>query len=607
MFHVEQLKMNKEYIYQKIKRLPLNAGVYQFLDKDGKLLYVGKAKNLKKRVSSYFTKNHNTSKLRVLVSKIVEIEHIIVESEQDALLLENNLIKKHQPRYNAQMKDDKTYPWICITSEPFPRVFMTRKKNHKQGTIFGPYPSVRVVRSLLDMLFTMYKIRSCKHNLSEKNIAMNKYKVCLEFHIGRCLGGCQGLQTEEIYQSEIDEVKKILAGSVHSLLNNIRQRMNNAAERFRFEEAHELKTKLDYLKKYQSKSIVASSVKGKLLVFSIVDSDNFSYINMLKVVDGAVVASRTLEVRKKMKEELNELLLSGMYELSGGTFSGYNEILLPFHVDFQIKEAIFRVPLKGDKKKLLKLSEKNALESLREKNIWREKKSKGAKEKTLLEQIKKDLRLSELPVHIECFDNSNIQGTNPVASCVVFRNAKPSKKDYRKFKIKTVQGANDFASMKEIVYRRYARLQKEKENLPQLVIIDGGKGQLSAAVEAITDLGLYKNIAILGIAKRLEELYFPNDTIPLYLDKRSETLRVLRHLRDEAHRFAISFHRNLRSKGAIKSALREIPGIGEKTEELLLRRFGSIKGIKKASFNELADIAGNARATKINSYIRKQK
>lgn len=595
--------MEKELVAYKVARLPSSAGVYQFYDEAGKLLYVGKAKDLKKRVSSYFSKKHDSSKLRVLVSKIRSVEHIVVGSEQDALLLENNLIKKHQPRYNAQMKDDKTYPWICVTDEPFPRVFMTRNKRLDVGTFFGPYPSVRLVRSLLDMLFAMYKIRSCRYSLSRENIERGKYKVCLDYHIGRCLGGCEKLQSQEDYDVGILEVKRILGGAVSSLLASLRSRIDEAANNLRFEEAHELKTKFEYLRRYQSKSVVAGSVKGRVLVFSFVDGEAFAYVNMLKVVDGAVVASRTLEVKKKLEEEPVNLLLSAMFELSRGQFSEYIEVLVPFDIDYAIEGSVFRVPLRGDKKHLVDLSKRNALESRRERQLLRQKKDKGGRQKTLLEQMKKDLRLADLPLHIECFDNSNIQGTNPVASCVVFRNARPFKKDYRKFKIKTVVGADDFASMREVVMRRYGRLRDEGQSLPQLVLIDGGKGQLSAAVSALKELALYGEIAVLGIAKRLEEIYFPEDTVPLYLDKRSETLRVLRQLRDEAHRFAISFHRNLRSKVAVQSVLRDIAGVGEKTEVALLDKFGSLEGVKMASLRQLSVVVGTAKAKIIKAFF----
>lgn len=603
MFHVEQLRVMDDFLKHKVASLPLLPGVYQFFDDAGKLLYVGKAKSLRKRVSSYFSKKHDRPKLRVLVSRIADVEHILVASEQDALLLENNLIKKHQPRYNAQMKDDKTYPWICVTNEPFPRIFMTRNRQMEEGTFYGPYSSVRLVRSLLELIFSMYKIRTCRHLLSEENVKKRKYKVCLEYHLERCLGGCEGLQSEVDYETSVSEVKKILSGSVSSLLVSLKEQMKIAAEKMLFEEAHLLKLRYDYLKYYQSKSVVASGVKGRLLVFSFVDGERFAYVNMLQVVEGAVVASRTLEVKKGIDEERDSLLVTAMFELAGGRFDSYLEVLVPFQLGVAFNEGVFRVPLKGDKYKLLQFSYKNAMESRRERQVLREKRNKGGRVKGLLEQVRKDLRLKVLPKHIECFDNSNIQGTNPVASCVVFRNGKPSKKEYRRFKIKTVVGADDFASMREIVGRRYKRLLASGEELPQLVLIDGGKGQLSAAVGALKEVGVYGDVAVVGIAKRLEELFFPEDTLPLYLDKRSETLRVLAHLRDEAHRFAVSFHRGLRSKNAVSSVLEEIEGVGAKTVSNLLKHFGSVAQIKNSSVADIAVVVGEKKAKRIKDYL----
>jgi len=584
-----------EHIKEIVTRLPEGPGVYQYLDKDGVIIYVGKAKNLKRRVSSYFTKYHDSAKLRILVRKINEIKHIVVDTEQDALLLENNLIKKHQPRYNALLKDDKSYPWVCIKSEPFPRVFSTRKFIRDGSTYFGPYTSGTTLKVVLDFIREVYPLRSCTLNLHPTQIAQNKYKVCLEYHIGNCLAPCIGQQTELEYHQNIQDIKDILKGNIAQVIKVFNERMLELSKSYRFEEAQKLKEKLSHLENYQSKSTIVSPTIHNVDVFSYVDDENSAYINFLKVVNGGIIQVHTIELKKRMEEDKEMLLLTAITEIRQRMMSSSREIIVPFELDFELENVKFLVPKIGDKKKLLDLSMRNAFYFKQESLKQRINKSPQRHTDRIMETMKKDLRLKQEPVHIEGFDNSNIQGTNPVASCVVFKLGKPSKRDYRHFNIKTVEGPNDFASMEEIIYRRYKRLIDEEQTLPQLIVIDGGKGQLGAAVNSLLKLDLIGKVAVIGIAKRLEEIYFPGDSVPIYLDKNSETLKVIQHIRNESHRFGITFHRNQRSKNFIKSELDEITGIGPKTVEQLLTTFKSVDAIKVLSLNQLEDTIGKSK------------
>jgi excinuclease ABC subunit C len=588
----------KEHIKSQLATLPKKPGVYQFFNKEGKIIYVGKAKSLKSRVSSYFNSDHTQSgKTRVMVKKIESLKTIIVATELDALLLENNLIKKYQPRYNILLKDDKTYPWICLKKERFPRVFSTRTLIKDGSEYFGPYASVKMMNTLLDLIRQLYFIRTCNFNLSEKNIEEGKFKVCLEYHIGKCLGPCEGKQTEEEYAQDIQEVRQILKGNIRQIIQTLKKKMAIYSEKLEFENAQAIKEKLEQLNRFQSKSTVVSPSIKNVDVFSIVSDANSGFVNYLRVIDGAIVQGHTLEFKKKLDEGEEDLLLSGILELRERFSSTAKEIIVPFKPAVQLKNTTWLVPQRGDKASLLELSERNARHNMieRHKHIAAVDPEKNTQR--ILTQIQQDLRLQELPTHIECFDNSNLQGTNPVAACVVFKDAKPSKKDYRHFNIKTVEGPDDFASMEEVVYRRYKRLLDEKQDLPQLIIIDGGKGQLSSAVKSLDELGLRGKITIIGIAKRLEEIYFPGDSLPIYIDKRSESLKVIQYLRNEAHRFGITFHRDKRSKAAIKSSLTDIKGIGFRTAQQLLWKFKSVKKIQEASLEELEE-AVNKKAAK---------
>lgn len=590
--------MTNASITLQISTLPDSPGVYQYYDKEGKLLYVGKAKNLKKRVSSYFTKNFDNNRTRVLVKKIVTIKHIVVSTETDALLLENNLIKTYKPRYNVMLKDDKSYPWICIKNERFPRVFSTRQVIRDGSEYYGPYTSMKTVHTLMDLIKGLYPLRTCTYDLSKKNIKAGKFKVCLEYHLGNCLGPCEGLFSEKDYMDNIEAIRNIVKGNFKESLNKFRNQMKRLAEDLKFEEAQRIKEKIDILENYQSKSTVVNPKINNVDVFSIISDEGYAYINFLQLSHGAIIRSHTLEIKKKLDEADEDLLLLSIVELRQRFNSLSKEIYVPFEVDLG-EDVKVHIPKLGDKKHILDLSERNA-------KYYRMERFKQAKivdperhEKRIMAQMKKDLRLSEEPRHIECFDNSNIQGTNPVAACVVFKNGKPSKKDYRKFNIKTVEGPDDFASMEEVVYRRYKRLLDEEQPLPQLIIIDGGKGQLSSALKSLDQLGLRGKIAIIGIAKRLEELFYPDDPVPLYLDKKSETLKIIQQLRNEAHRFGITFHRSKRSKQALDTELETIPGIGEKTIVELLGHFKSKKRIASASFEELTSVIGASRAKKL--------
>ncbi|MGO3706665.1 MAG: excinuclease ABC subunit UvrC [Mesonia hippocampi] len=589
----------------QLKTLPVSPGVYQYFDKDGKILYVGKAKNLKKRVSSYFTKKHDSKRIAILVKKIARIEHIVVNTETDALLLENNLIKKYQPRFNVLLKDDKTYPWLCIKNERFPRIFSTRRLLKDGSQYFGPYTSFKTISTLLDLIKDLYAIRTCNYDLASEKINSGKYKVCLEYHLGNCKGPCEDFQTEEEYNQQITHIKQILKGDFKDSLAKFREQMQAYAARMEFEDAQRIKEKIEVLEKYQAKSTVVNPKINNVDVFSIVSDEAFAYVNFLQISHGSIVRSHTIEFKKKLEETDKELLNLAVTEIRQRFHSLSREIYVPFKIT--VEEGVkITIPKLGDKKAILDLSTRNA-------RYYRQERFKQIKivdpdrhVNRLMAQMKKDLRLHEEPRHIECFDNSNIQGTNPVAACVVFKNGKPSKKDYRKFNIKTVEGPDDFASMEEVVYRRYRRLLDENEPLPQLIIIDGGKGQLSSALKALEQLDLRGKIAIIGIAKRLEELFYPEDKYPLYLDKKSETLKVIQHLRNEAHRFGITFHRNQRSKNALGTSLQEIPGVGEKTAVALLRQFRSVKNIEKASKEKLTTVVGAAKATQVYNYFRQE-
>ena len=595
-----------ESIELQLKTLPNAPGVYQYFDKDNKIIYVGKAKDLKKRVTSYFTKTQENGKTRVLVKKIVHIKHIVVNTETDALLLENNLIKKHKPRYNVLLKDDKSYPLICIKKERFPRVFMTRNVVKDGSEYFGPYTSVKTVRVLLDLIKDLYPLRNCSFDLSEKNIEEGKYKVCLEYHLKNCKGACEGLETVENYNESIKEIRNIVKGNFKESLERFQIIMHDFAAKMEFEEAQKVKEKVDLLSNYQAKSTIVNPSINNVDVFSIISDETHGYVNFLKISNGSIIQSHTTEIKKKLEESDKELLELFIVEIRQRFHSQSPEIYVPFEVDLGENIKV-TVPKLGDKKRIVELSERNA-------KYYRQEQFKQIKivdperhVNRIMLQMKKDLRLSEEPKHIECFDNSNMQGTNPVAACVVFKDGKPSKKDYRHFNIKTVEGPDDFASMEEVVYRRYSRLLSENESLPQLIVIDGGKGQLSSALKSLDVLGLRGKIAIIGIAKRLEEIYYPGDSIPMYLNKKSETLKIIQYLRNEAHRFGITFHRNKRSKSAIQSELEQIPDIGTQTITTLLSRFKSAKRVKEATFEEIQEAIGNSRAEKVYEYYHPKK
>ncbi len=590
----------------QLQTLPKEPGVYQYFDRDDKIIYVGKAKNLKKRVTSYFTKKHDNGKTRVLVKNIVRIKHIVVNTETDALLLENNLIKKYKPKYNVLLKDDKSYPWLCIKKERFPRVFLTRRVIKDGSEYFGPYTSVRTVRVLLDLIKELYSLRTCKYDLSHQNVNEGKYKVCLEYHLKNCKGACEGLETEAHYNESIKEIRNIIKGNFKESLDKFKEMMMTFAANMEFEEAQKIKEKLDRLGNYQAKSTIINPSINNVDVFSIISDDTHGYANFLKISNGSIIQSHTTEIKKKLDESDKELLELFIIEIRQRFNSQSPEIYVPFKVNIG-EDIKVTIPVLGDKRRIVELSERNAKYSRMEQFKQMKIVDPDRHVKRIMAQMKKDLRLKEEPRHIECFDNSNIQGTNPVAACVVFRDGKPSKKEYRHYNIKTVVGPDDFASMEEVVFRRYKRLLAEDESLPQLIIVDGGKGQLSSGVKALEDLGLRGKIAIIGIAKRLEEIYYPDDPIPLYLDKKSETLKITQFLRNEAHRFGITFHRNKRSKSAIQSELEDIPNVGIQTITTLLRKFKSAKRVKEASFDEIKEVVGNARALKIHQFYHPKK
>lgn len=590
--------MSDPTVNVQISSLPSNPGVYQFYDLEGKILYVGKAKNLKKRVSSYFTKNHGYGKTKVMVKKIRTIRHIVVSTESDALLLENNLIKKYRPRYNVLLKDDKSYPWICIKNERFPRIFPTRKLIKDGSEYYGPYTSMKTVRTLLDLVNSLYPLRTCNYHLSEEKIHSGKYKACLEYHLGNCRAPCVGWQPEQEYHGQIAHIRNILKGNLKNSLQSFKVQMRHMAQNMEFENAQRIKEKIAILENYQARSTVVNPKINNVDVFTIISDETHGYVNFLQLSHGAIIRSHTLEIKKRLEETDEELLQLAITEIRQRFDSRSKEIYLPFPVIVQ-EDIKVTVPKLGDKKRILELSEHNA-------RFYRQDRFKQIKvtdparhAKRIMAQMRVDLRLSADPVHIECFDNSNIQGINPVAACVVFKNGRPSKKEYRKFNIKTVEGPDDFASMEEVVFRRYKRLVDEDAPLPQLIVIDGGKGQLSSALKSLGKLGLRGKVAIVGIAKRLEEIYFPEDPVPLYLDKKSETLKVIQQLRNEAHRFGITHHRNRRSKDAFDSELENIEGIGKKTAERLLKTFKSVKRIREATIESLAETVGMAKAKNI--------
>lgn len=583
------------YPVEDYHSLPDQPGVYKYYNVEQELIYVGKAKSLKKRVASYFVKSQGlNNKTRRMVREIKKIEITILDTEFDALLLENNLIKENQPRYNILLKDDKTYPYLILTKEHFPRLYPTRKYLPEQGIYYGPFASLKAMNNMLELIRSIFTIRTCRLDLSPEKIAEHKYKVCLEFHLGNCLGPCEGFQTEENYMVEIEQAKNVLKGNLGIAKNYFKNQMQEAATKLAFERAQYFKNKLDLLEKYQSKSLVANPSISDLDVFAIETDDKIAYVNFLKIINGAVVITKTVELKKKLDEPDQELLLTAIVRLREQFSSNAQEIIINIPLEEPVEGLNISVPKIGDKKKLIELSLKNAKYYKKEKLLA----SGDVQDKKfrVLKQLQADLSLKEMPDHIECFDNSNIQGTNPVASMVCFLNGKPAIKEYRHYHIKTVEGPNDFASMTEVVGRRYKRLLEEEKPLPKLIVIDGGKGQLSSAVEALHSLGIYGKVPIIGIAKRLEEIYFPEDQYPIHIDKKSESLRLLQKVRDEAHRFAITFHRNVRSKNAFGTQLTEIKGVGEQTAQTLLKHFKSVKKIKAASFEEVAAVIGTRKA-----------
>ena len=583
---------------EKISILPSTPGVYMYYDSEGNVIYVGKAKNLKRRVSSYFNRTHDSLRTNLLVRAIADMRYIVVPTEQDALNLENSMIKEYQPRYNVLLKDDKSYPWIVVTKEPYPRVFMTRKRIKDGAKYYGPYTDTASARTVLDLIRELYKLRSCRHLITPEYIAKGKGRLCLDYHLKRCGGPCTGMVSQEEYAASIERVKQILRGDMNELLDHLREEMTRLAEQLRFEEAHELKLKYDMVTRYTAKSVIVSQTIGDVDVFGIYDdgSQDF-YINYMHVRRGAVVSSITLEYKRRLDESAEQLLGYAMEEIRSELDITYEEVIAAMEPDVEMPGVTFIVPRRGDKQKLLEVSERNARQYKIDALKHMERHNPEERVNRLMERMKADFRLEVLPRHIECFDNSNIQGTNPVASCVVFRDGKPAKNDYRHFNIKTVVGPDDFATMKEVLTRRYTRLVNEGKELPQLIVVDGGKGQLSAAVEALEAMGLRGTIAVAGIAKRLEEIYFPGDSVPLYIDKNSETLRVVQHMRDEAHRFGITHHRNRRSKTQTVSALDSIKGIGEKTRTALLTKFRSLKRISEADLDDIAAVVGPAKAS----------
>jgi excinuclease ABC subunit C len=597
---------NINYLKSLVEVLPDDPGVYQFFDNKGEIIYIGKARNLKKRVTSYFSNAKlQNNKLRILVNRIADIKHIIVESESDALLLENNLIKKYQPRYNVQLKDDKSFPWICVKNEPFPRVFITRNIVRDGSLYYGPYTSVNMVRTLLELIRQLFPLRTCNYKLTPENIENQKFKVCLEYHMGNCKAPCVGYQNEINYNESIKFVHQILKGNIFQVIEHLKGMMADFAGEYKFEEAQLIKDKISILERYRSKSMIVNPNIDDIEVFSLAEKGSEAYVNFLRIIKGAIVQAQTFELKKKLDESENDLLSLAIVEIRGRMNSVAKEIIVPFKPDLKLERVKFIIPSRGEKKKLLELSERNAKFHMLEKSKQLELSKKETRSDRILSTVMKDLRLKDIPVHIECFDNSNIMGKNPAAACVVFKNAKPSKKDYRHFTIKTVIGPDDYASMEEIIYRRYKRILEEKESLPQLLIIDGGKGQLSAATKSLEKLNLRGKTAIIGIAKRLEEIYFPEDKVPLYINKNSETLKLIQQIRNEAHRFGIKLHRKKRERSMLVSELDGIEGIGEATRDKLLKKFGSVDLILKTDPAEIELIIGKSRTKALLNALNK--
>jgi excinuclease ABC subunit C len=589
---------------QILPLLPDKPGVYQFLDSYGNIIYAGKAKNLRKRVSSYFNKNQS-GKTSVMLKKAADIRHIVVDNESDALLLENNIIKRHQPRYNILLKDDKSFPWICIKKEPFPRVFSTRNTIRDGSIYFGPYTSGMMVKTLLALIRQLFKLRTCPLNLLKANIDSGKFKVCLEYHMGNCKAPCVGLQTAEEYDENIQQIKSIMKGNISMVQDHLKKLMNEFSEEMHFEEAQIIKEKIDLLSKFQSRSTVVSTTIKNVDVYAMEQEAENTYVNFLKVVNGAVIQAFTLDLKSRVDEDRESLLGFAITEIRQRLSSDSPEIIIPFKPDILLEKVKYTIPERGEKLKLLELAQRNAVYYKLEQKKKKEEKPPENRTARNLEKLKNDLHMSDLPFHIECFDNSNIMGKNPVAACVVFRNAKPCKKDYRHFNVKTVTGPDDFSSMEEIVFRRYKRMMEEGHNMPHLVVIDGGKGQLSSAMKSLKELNLDNKITVIGIAKKLEEIYFPGDSVPLYLDKNSVSLKIIQQLRNEAHRFGINFHREKRSSEMTKSDLDKIKGIGIKTKDILLKKIGSVEKIKNSSFEDLKKLVGNQKASILTQFYKK--
>lgn len=597
--------MQPEHLKEVLKTLPHDPGVYKYFDANDVIIYVGKAKNLKKRVGSYFSKQHHENrKTAILVSKIIRIEFTVVDTEMDALLLENSLIKEFQPRYNISLKDDKTYPYIRISAERFPKVFPTRNPVRDGSEYFGPYANVKIMHTVLDLVKKLYPTRNCNLAMTPQTIAAEKHKICMEYQLGNCLGPCEGHQSETAYNESIAHIRYLLKGHLGEVKQHLRGLMMRAANDLLFEEAQDYKEKLDSLERYQSKSTVVSNTLGDLEVYSISSTEKVAFVNFLRVSHGLIVVSRNVEIRKKLDEPDTELLEATVAEMRAQYGDNCKEIVLSLPLDLELEGVGITVPKMGDKRRLLELSMKNTLLFKQEKLSQYEKLNPEIRVDRLMEQMKKDLRLSELPTHIECFDNSNFQGSYPVSACVVFKNGKPAKTEYRHFNVRTVVGPDDFATMKEAIFRRYSRFIEENQALPQLIVVDGGKGQLSAAVAALKEMKLYGKLAVIGIAKRLEEIYYPGDPLPMYIDKKSETLKVIQHMRDEAHRFGITHHRNRRDKGTLRTALTEVPGVGEETARMLLKHFKSVTRVKEASVETLAPVVGLSKARIIVNYYQ---
>lgn len=594
-----------EHLKDKIKMIPHNPGVYQYYDKTGKIIYVGKAKNLKKRVASYFTKSQDNGKTLMLIKRIVDIKYLVVDTEMDALLLENNLIKKYQPKYNIQLKDDKTYPWIVIKNEAYPRIFKTRRVIKDGSKYYGPYASVKMLYTLMDLIKEVYPLRTCNLNLSPESIAKKQYKVCLEYHIGNCKGPCIGEEPIENYDRYLDEIRNILKGNISTVISALKNWMNDLAAEMKYEEAQDIKEKIRLLEGYYSKSAIVSPTIHNVDVMTMVEDDKYAYVNYLKMNNGAIIHGYTVEVKKKLDETPEQIIPIVLTEMRERFGSEGKEIITDAKIKPDFPNLKITNSQRGDKKALLDLSLRNAKFYMLEKHKQEKLVNPDRNLERIMETMKKDLRLNEWPTHIECFDNSNFQGTNAVAACVVFKNGKPSKRDYRHFNIKTVTGPDDFASMEEVVFRRYRRLLDEDQPLPQVIIVDGGKGQLSSALKSIDALGLRGKITIVGIAKKLEEIYFPGDSVPIYIDKRSESLKVIQHLRNEAHRFGITHHRNKRSKNALGTELTMIAGIGDKTAQDLINTFKSVKRVKEADPEQIEKVIGKAKAKILLDYLSK--